>query len=297
MQFDTRIDDFDSVYPGTYAGRITAVEVAVDGIVPVSGVSGTLENSGISAYRLPSSAMTPDNAGLKYRVQSREALVLSDYTIRNDALEVPDDSRMMKIFQGAGLVSTWTLSLPKNINDIDFGALTDVRLTFYYKARFDPSLRDRVLAQLAVRPGFTARQRGIPLRWLYPDAFFQFQSTGTLNLALSASDFPFNQRSPVLTDVGVQLVTDGSVSASGLKVGLATPAHAGAIVATLDANGQFSSAAANVWAPLAAGTALGAYKLTMTAADNPALVKGGNLTLSPVINVALILGYTFTPRT
>jgi hypothetical protein len=295
MAFDTRIDDFDSLYPGSYAGRITAVEVAVDGIVPASGISGTLENSGISAYRLPSAAIPPGNSGLKFRVQPKETLVLSDYAVRNDALEVPDDSRMMKIFQGAGVVSSWTLSLPKGINDVDYGALTDVRITFYYKARFDPTLRDTVLAQLAARPGFASRQRGIPLRWLYPDAFFQFQNTGRLALSPAASDFPYNQRTLVLTDIGVQVQTDGSVSAAGLKVALATPAHGATATATLDANGQFSSAGGNVWAPLAAGTAIGDYALAMTAADNPAMVKNSALVLAPIINIGLIIG-TASPR-
>jgi hypothetical protein len=296
IAFDTRIDDFDSLYPGTYAGRITAVEVAVDGIVPASGISGTLENSGISAYRLPSAAVTPGNAGLKFRVQPREVLVLSDYAIRNDALELPDDSRMMKIFQGAGVASSWTLSLPKGINDIDYGALTDVRITFYYKSRFDPALRDTVLAQLAARPGFTSRQRGIPLRWLYPDAFFQFQNTGRLDLSLAASDFPYDQRAPVLTDIGVQVATDRTVPAAGLKVALATPAHAATVMATLDANGGFSSAATNAWAPLVGGTAIGDYALVITAADNPTLVKNGALVLAPVITIGLLIGYSFTPR-
>ncbi|HEY4973366.1 MAG TPA: hypothetical protein VII41_07140, partial [Steroidobacteraceae bacterium] len=241
-------------------------------------------------------AANPGNSGLKYRVQPRESLVLSDYAARNDALQLPDDTRMMKVFQGAGVVSTWTLSLPKGINDIDYGALTDIRVTFYYKARFDPALRDTVLAQLATRPGFTARQRGIPLRWLYPDAFFQFQSSGRLDLSLSASDFPFNQRSPVLTDVGVQVVTNGSVPAAGLKIGLTTPAQAAAVTATLDASGQFSSAAGNAWAPLASGSAIGSYALIMTAADNPGLVKNGTLTLTPIVNIGLLIGYTFTPR-
>src|SRR5205807_8573604 len=51
MQFETRIEDFDDYYPGIYAGRIDSVEVEVDGIVPVTGISGTLANSGISSYR------------------------------------------------------------------------------------------------------------------------------------------------------------------------------------------------------------------------------------------------------
>jgi hypothetical protein len=295
IEFQTDLDDFDSLYPGTYAGRIQAVEVAVDGIVPPTGISGTLENDGISAYRMPADAWA-EGDGLKYRVQNKETLVLSDYEIRNDDLEQPANPRMLRIFEGAGLVSTWTLNLPPSINDIDYGALTDVRLTFYYQARFDPTLRNRVLATLATRPGYTSRQRGIPMRWLYPDAFFHFQDTGKLVLTLKKADFRTNETNPVITDIGVQLTTDGSVAPGGLIVQLATPAHPAAIGATLAADGTFSSTAVNGWAPLAAGTALGDYKLTMTAADNPGLVQGGDLALSPVINVAIVLGYIFTPR-
>ena len=65
----------------------------------------------------------------------------------------------MRIFQGAGVVSTWKLELPKEINDIDYGALLDVRLTFYYKARYDPELHALVIQELASRPGINARQQ------------------------------------------------------------------------------------------------------------------------------------------
>jgi hypothetical protein len=297
MDFETRIDDFDTQFPGTYAGRIDAVEVTVDGIIPSSGLSGTLENSGISTYRVPASAWGQNPNGLKFRVQNRETLVLSDYGARNDMLLSPADTRMMGIFQGAGTASTWTLSLPRGVNDLDYGALLDVRLTFYYKARFDPDLKTEVLNTLATRPGFTARQRGIPLRWLYPDSFFRFQETGVLDLSLAARDFPYNQVQPVLTDVGVQLATDGSVPPGGLKVGLATPAHGTPMTATLDASGAHSSGGASAWTAQADGTAIGAYALTMTGADNPALVTGGTFDLDPIVNIALIVGYTFTPRT
>src|SRR5262249_46653522 len=152
-------------------------EIDVEGIVPVTGISGTLTNNGISSYRLPAMLIPPNANGLKYRVQSRETLVLSDYAVRMDSPLVTQDSRMLRVFQGAGMASSWRLDLPKAINDIDYGALTDVRLTFYYKARYDPDLRDSVLATLAALPGITARQRSLPTRWVFPDAFFHFQDT------------------------------------------------------------------------------------------------------------------------
>jgi hypothetical protein len=290
MQFETRIEDFDYVYPGTYAGRIEAVEVEVDGIVPVTGISGTLTNNGISAYRLPAALVPPGSNGLKYRVQSKETLVLSDYAARMDAPLVTQDARMLRIFQGAGVASSWQLRLPREINDIDYGALTDVRLTFYYKARFDPDLRDSVLAGLAGLPGINARQRSIPTRWVYPDAFFHFQDTRTLTFTLHQRDFRSNETNPILTSIAVLVGTDGSVPAGNLTVALGTPTHA-PVSAKTDAKGIVNSDA-GAWVPLAGGTALGDYQISMTAADNPPLAQS----LRPIVNVVLIFGYTFTPK-
>lgn len=298
MDFQTTLDDFDSYYPGAYAGRVVAVEVDVDGLVPPTGVSGSLTNSGVSVYRLPfASWPDPATPAVKYRVQSKETLVLSDYTARDDSLLIQPDSRQMRIFEGAGVASSWHLELPKAINDIDYGALLDVRLTFYYQARYDPGIAAAVRGDLATRPGFTARQRAIPLRWIYPDAFFAFQASGTLSVSLAAPDFRNNETQPQLTAVGVVIATDGSVSAGGLNVALATPAHAAPVTATLDGNGLADSGSTgSPWAPLAAGTALGQYAITLAAADNPSLAPGGTLDLAPIVNVALLMNYTFTPR-
>jgi len=202
----------------------------------------------------------------------------------------------MRIFQAAGVSSSWELSFPKAVNDIDYGALTDVRITFYYKARFDPDLRDRVLQQLASRPAINTRQRGMPLRWLYPDAFFHFQDTGNLTITLRTRDFRANETKPVLTAIGVVIVTDGTLPASGLMVALGTPTQ-GAVTAKTGASGIIdSNAAASPWKVLASGTALGQYTLSLSADGNPSLVQNGKLVLKPILNIALIFSYAFTPK-
>jgi hypothetical protein len=299
MDFTTRIEDFDEYYPGIYAGRIQSVEVEIQGIIPVTGISGTLTNSGISAYRIPASLWTdPSKNGLKYRVQSKETLVLSDYKDRQDSTLIPADPRMMRILQGAGLASTWTLELPKQINDIDYGALLDVRITFYYQARYDPDLHDKVLTQINSRPGINVRQRGIPVRWVYPDAFFRFQDTGEVTISLGAFDFRSNETNPMITSIGLLIVTDGSIQPSALKVKLGTPSHTDAITSQTDASGSIlSDTAGSPWRQLIGGTAIGPYIISLNAADNPSLVSNGKLTLTPIVNVVLILGYSFTPKT
>jgi hypothetical protein len=294
MQFETRIEDFDSVYPGTYAGRIEGIEIEVHGIVPVNGISGTLTNNGISSYRLPANLVPLNSNGLKYRVQPKETLVLSDYLVRVDSPLFTQDSRMLRVFQGAGVASSWQLDLPKAINDIDYGALTDVRLTFYYKARYDPQLRDTVLANLAALPGNNARQRSLPTRWVFPDAFFHFQGSGDLSLTLRQSDFSTNETKPVITDIAVLVATDSTIPPGNLAVSLTTPTQA-AVTANTDANGIINSDA-GAWKPLASGSALGDYQISMTAAHNPQLLNDGVFSLKPIVNIVLMFGYTFTPK-
>lgn len=296
IDFTTTLDHFDAAYPGSYAGRIETVEIEVEGIVPPTGVSGLLTNSGISTYRVPSALWTETNDGRKYRVQPRETLIMSDYSPRSDVLVDPTDSRMMRIFEGAGPASAWHLELLPSINDLDYGAITDVKLTFSYLARFDPDLHDRVLEEITSKPGFNGRQRAIPLRWVFPDAFFAFQRSGTLSWELRQRDFPFNERSPVLTDVGIVVATTGATAAANITVALTTPAHA-AVSAATDTNGSIESdTTGSTWAPLASGTAVGSYALTITGASNPQLVQGGTLDLSGIVNIGFVLGYTFTAR-
>jgi hypothetical protein len=297
MEFETRVDDFDALYPGIYAGRIESVEVAVQGIVPVTGLSGTLTNAGISTYRVPSASWPTDGStpGVKYRIQPKETLVLSDYAARDDSLLYTTDSNMLRVFQGAGTASAWRLEIPKAVNNIDFGSIIDVQITFYYKARYDDALKTRVLSYLASLPGVTRKSLSLPLRWLYPDAFYAFQSSGTCNITLRPRDFPRNQTKPLISNIGLLFATDGSVPASGVKLSIAAPGKAAVRVAT-DATGMVASQSLATLAPLLGGTATGAYAISLTAADNPSLTKGGQLNLSPVINMALMLEYTFTPR-
>jgi hypothetical protein len=283
MQFETRIEDFDELYPGTYAGRIEAVEVEIAGIVPAAGISGTLTNEGISAYRMPSAAWTGPGSGLKYRIQPSETLVLSDYGARQDALLITPDTRMLRVFEGAGLASTWTLELPKAVNDLDYGALTDVRVTFYYKARFDRALKTRVLAQLATRPGLRSKQIGLPLRWLFPDAFFHFQDTGRLAITLGESDFPRDEAQPTLSSLALMFAMPAAPKA--VSATFSTPGKA-AVDVTSDATGVVD-ASNTALAPLSGGTAVGDYVIE---------VAGSAADRASIVNVALVLGYSYSAR-
>ncbi|AIP63908.1 hypothetical protein DR62_1708 [Burkholderia thailandensis] len=295
MTFETTLDDFDSAYPGTYQGRIRRVLVSVQGIVPPTGISGTLGNEGISFYRLPADVATPAAPG-KVRVQSAETQVISDYDPVQDAVLAPPPDNQTGIFEGAGVASSWALSLPPALNDINYGTLTDVVLTFIYEARFDPRLVQPVLTQLASRPGFYNRERSIPLAWLYPDLFYGFVSTGELTLNLSAADFPIDQTAPSVTAVSLLVAMKPGASASNVTIALTAPGK-GALSGTTDATGAISSqGAGSAWAGAIGGSALGDWTLALSAAANPSLAPGGKLDLSSLINLVLVIDYAFKPR-
>lgn len=293
MEFQTTQDDFDLAYPGTYAGRIEHVEIAVDGIIPARGVSGTLTNAGISHYRVPNAGWGLNTTGLKHRVQSREALVLSDFDPRTDAIIMDTDRRRRRIFEGAGVASAWTLELPKELNEIDYASILDVRLTFTYAARYDPDLRARVLTALAARPQANERQRPLPLRWLFPDAFFNFYASGILAFELTQADFPAPQRSPVVTGLSLVAATTPSNRAAGLVLNVTAPGKPPVAVTT----GADGAAPSGSLAAAVGGSALGPYRIELAAGQNPAWVSDGALALDAIDNLALVLGYSFTPRT
>lgn len=295
MTFETTLDDFDTEFPGSYQGRIQSVSVDIQGIVPPSGVSGTLTNGGISFYRLPSDIATPEQPS-KIRIQDADTLVLSDYNPAVDGQLNSTTGNQLGIFEGAGVASTWTLTLPKQLNDINYGTLTDVVLTFLYETRFDPQLVPTVLQQLASRPGFYDRQWAIPLGWLYPDLFYGFVQSGTLTLNLSAGDFAVNQTSPTVTAAGLLMSMAPGTSASGITITLTAPGRS-AVTGITDSTGAITSqSSGSPWAATAGGNALGDWVITLPSASNPTLAPGGVLNLSALANMVLILNYSFTPR-
>lgn len=290
MEFETRIEDFDAAFPGTFARRIESVEVEIVGVLPSAGVRGTLTNGGVSRYR------TADIDALKVRIQPKETLLLSEYRLREDSFIFPADGRTLKIFEGAGVASSWVLDIPRATNDLDYYSIADIRITFYYHANYDGTLAEGVKAQLAALAAANLRQRSLPLRWTYPDAFFHFQDAGILEFSLGKTDFPFQEENPQLRNLSLLVLTDEGVDPSGLTIRLGVPAHAEPLAANPNAQGEIVAAAGHPWETLAAGPAIGSYRLEVLAADNPAWVSDGKLKLDRIRNLVLLTEYDFTPR-
>lgn len=121
-------------------------------------------------------------------------------------------------------------------------------------------------------------------------------NTGTLTLSLDASDFALNQTSPVITAVSLLVAMKPGVPVSGITMTLTPPGRA-AVTGVTNATGAISSqGAGSAWAGAPGGSAIGSWVITLPVTSNPTLAPGGVLNLSNLINMVLVLDYSFTPR-
>ncbi|MEF8861606.1 MAG: hypothetical protein V5A29_09060 [Haloarculaceae archaeon] len=137
LTVETSLHDFDRRHPGLYGQRLDAVEVEVVGLLPPEGVTGTLQRGIVSRYRSA-------DGGERTRIHGTDTMALSEYELRDDAYLFRQDARIQGLFEGHGVGATWDLSLPKRSNNLDYARIVDVRLVFYYTARFSDLLEASV---------------------------------------------------------------------------------------------------------------------------------------------------------
>ncbi len=285
MRFQTTLDEFDRQYPGTYRRRLEAVEVSVDGILPPGGIHGILSIGGASRFW----TLERDGAGnfiQKTRLQPVETLLLSDYRIINDSLVFRNDGTLRGIFEGAGAASTWELELPIRSNDLDYALISDVRMTLYYTAFYDPQL-DRWIRSLPVPTEDLRRNISFPLRRRFPDQYFAFQNEGLLEWNLLDIDFPLNQLNPQIQEIALQLIWEEG-ERRAVEINFATPSHTGGVNATTNATGRALSRDSGPLAPVASGSAVGQYALRIN------LPEGSQQDLLKIQDVILFLSYEYT---
>jgi hypothetical protein len=204
--FATDFGQFDLLFPGAYHSRISRVEVVIEGLVPPEGVHGTLATSGISYVRTRENQIRP-LAG------NPETMILSSYTIRGDEVVFHKTGEELELFEGLGVVTDWTLRMPKEANNMDYQTIADVKLVIYYAAFFDDNLRSLVLRR---RPKGGDAYRAFSMRFQFPDGFYHFHNDITksgneyhASLSFETSDayFPTNQEHRRIVNVDIALLS------------------------------------------------------------------------------------------
>jgi hypothetical protein len=171
---------FDLTYPGQYRRRLKAVRVTIPCVTgPHTNVGATLrlDNSEIRLEApLAQQALGPlSSVPARHTVSIATSKAQTDGGVFEFSFR---DERYMP-FEGAGAVSSWTLSLPKMLHVFDYNTISDVILHLDYTALHDESLKDRwdgATAQLLALLGTASATkpllvRTFNLRTDFPDAF------------------------------------------------------------------------------------------------------------------------------
>lgn len=281
LSFETDLYEFDRLHPGYWGQRIETVELEIVGVLPDTGLNGTLSAGGVTSFR-----KKDDTAGT--RTHGVDTMALSDFVLRGDGFLYQVDTGVRGLFQGIGLGSTWQLHLPKRSNDFDFRRIFDVHLVLYYTAQFDDVLRTNVLSK-PPRPDELARLKDFTLRFDFPEAWYAFYKSGAAQVTLDTFRLPMNQKNFKVNSVNFRVLTRPGISSQDIDVRVTSPGGVSGTVKT-DANGVVSTASPAL-AGIAGSDPLGAWKVEVIAGTP--VTDGGNVKFDRISNMQMGLDYTF----
>lgn len=284
MNFETALHDFDRKHPGFYSQRLENVEVEIIGLLPSEGVNGTMRGSYYSTYRAKDGSQ-------KSRIHSTDTLALSEYTLRSDGILFRMDLQKRGLFEGNGVGGTWSLELPKRSNNFDYRLITDVRLVFYYTARYSFILKENVLNR-APLPGEMIHVRDFALRYDFPEVWYSFLKTKEMTLDVAPNLLPRNEQQFKTEKTAIQILTAEGVSASGIEITLTLPGK-NPVTMTTDANGAIETKTNNALAAVMGGDFLGKWTLTIVPPVNCPLLKDEGLDPTKILNISIINQYEF----
>jgi hypothetical protein len=281
LSIETDLYEFDRLHPGFFGQRIEAVEVEIIGLLPETGLNGTLSAGGVTSFR------KKDNSTGK-RTHQIDTMALSSFALRGDGFLYGADTGVRGLFQGLGVGTTWQLHLPKRSNNFDYRRIFDVNLILYYTAQFDAGLRATVLAA-PPRVGETSVLRTLALRYDFPEAWYAYYRSGIASFLLDRPRLPANQTNFTTTTVSFRVVTREGISNQDIGLRITAPDGASGD-ATTDATGMVSSQLPAL-AALAGQTPIGTWKIEVV--SGPSLMDGETLKLDRVYNIQMGLEYAF----
>lgn len=241
---------YDRDCPGHYLRRIKSVSVSVPSVVgPYSSVNCTLtlqhssvRVSPISTGNYARDTQHDDSRFVDY-YGSIDTVVTSGAIADSGMFETNLRDERFLPFEGAGAISTWTLSLP-SIPAFDYAAISDVILHVRYTARDGGQAlgasATKSLTQMppaAAAPGDPAPAMALllSLRHDFPTEWYAFSTSaaGDFTAALTMDHFPYSVQGATLKINSITLYTP-----NGTTLAQSTVAVPGAMATELHQTGS-----------------------------------------------------------
>jgi hypothetical protein len=204
---------FDLYYPGHYRRQIKSARLTLPCVTgPYTNVSATLTLQR-SQLRIEPKL---ENTYLK-DVPLTRTVSIATSNAQNDAgvfeLNFRDERYMP--FEGAGAISTWQLSLPKNFRPFNYDTISDVVLHLSYTAEQDGLLRETVESMNGEHEGRLQaflQENNLPrifsVKHEFPTEWHQFvNGTEDLAITIKKSHFPFFVQGKTIALTKLELYT------------------------------------------------------------------------------------------
>jgi hypothetical protein len=281
LPFRTDLEVFDRRHPGTHRRKLKQVEIFVEGLVPLEGATGTLVHEGVSTEWAP----TADGWGKRTRVLASETMTLSSYQLRRDLSVFQPSEEMLGLFENFSPQGNWRLELPRSTNNIDYEAISDIKLVVYFTAQHDDSLRAHQREVYGMSGG---RSVVLSSRFHFPDEYFRLDAERGVTFQLHPARFAYNHVDLELAGLGVRLLgTDGQPLA-GRSVEIVRASDGSRVAATTDAEGLVGSDPTTM-APFAAWQ-------DDSPIDSFTVALGDDVDPAEVTDIHLLVDYAFDHR-
>jgi hypothetical protein len=223
---------YDRDCPGLYMRRIKTVSLSIPSVVgPYTGVNCalSLQSSSIRVASLLANGVyardtTQDDSRFIDYFGASDVIVTSSGANDSGMFETNLRDERFLPFEGAGAISTWTLSLPSQARAFDYTTISDVILHIRYTAREagNPlgSQATTELMQMLDTKGQASQALLFCLRYDFPTEWSAFiNGTGNFQVALEKQFFPYAVQSAKILTIDALTLYAGN----GAKVASVTP--------------------------------------------------------------------------
>jgi hypothetical protein len=184
---------FDMDYPGQYLRRIKSLSLTIPCITgPYTSVNCKLTLLKNKVWVSSKSKLEePENFVEDFA--SKQSIVTSSGQNDSGLFQLNFNDERYLPFEGAGVDSSWEISMPKEDNQFDFNSLTDVIFQISYTAKESEDLKKD--ARDAVANGIKSFTSIMRLKNSFPDAWHRFQvqenTEHSIQFTLDKNQFPF----------------------------------------------------------------------------------------------------------
>jgi len=179
------------------------VRVSVIALVPpTEGIRATLSSSGISR------AVRGGNIFVETEIRrDPESIAFTSPINATGLFELQEQPEMLLPFEGNGVAASWTFSMPRAANVVEYSTIADVLVTIEYTALDSPIYRSQVIQRL---DRTTSGERPFSFRQQFADCWYDLNNSDMLEddqqmrvtFETRRSDFP-----PNVTDLSIQHVS------------------------------------------------------------------------------------------